>query len=81
MFLAIEQDAPKQVGQNVDNIVRLSLNVQSSNIIVKRNLHMFLEILKLRVENKPKCLGKTVLKMWSQKSTRSISFVLRIRQR
>ena len=27
--------------------------------------HMFLEILKYRIENKKSCLGKTVLKMWS----------------
>ena len=31
-----------------------------------RHLHMFLEIFELCKENKKNCLGKTVLKMWSQ---------------
>ena len=47
---------------------------------LQRNLHMFLDILESRVENKKDCLGKTVLKM-SQKSTRRPSFVQRIRRR
>ena len=34
-------------------------------------LHMFLDILEFTVENKKKCLGKTVLEMWSQKLTKN----------
>ena len=37
-----------------------------------RKLHMFLNILECRVENKNNCLGKTGLKMWSQKFTRRV---------
>ena len=36
-----------------------------------RILHMFLDILEFTEENKKDCLGKTVLKMWSQKLTRN----------
>ena len=45
-----------------------------------RNLHIFQDNFEFRVENKKKCLGKTVLKMWSQKFTRRNSFVPIIRQ-
>ena len=34
------------------------------------NLHMFLDILECRIEKKKNCLVKTILKMWSQKSTK-----------
>ena len=34
------------------------------------NLHMFLDILEVRIENNKKGLGKTVLKMWSQEFTK-----------
>ena len=44
------------------------------------NLHMFLDILELKVENYYISLKKTVLQIWSQKSTRITSFVPRIVQ-
>ena len=46
-----------------------------------QNLHIFLDILELRGENKNLSLGEIVLKIMSQKSTRSMGFVTKIRQR
>ena len=40
-----------------------------------RNLRMFLEIFELCKENKKKCLGKTVLKMWSQILNKIVALV------
>ena len=46
---------------------------------LRRNLHIFLDILEPKEKKEEKCLGKTVLKMWSQKSTKLVFFP-RIRQ-
>ena len=40
-----------------------------------RNVHMFLDLLEFRIENKKSFLGKTVLKMLSQKFLNRTSFV------
>ena len=45
-----------------------------------RNLHMFLDILEFKVENKKNSLGKTFLELWSLTFTRKTNFIPRIRQ-
>ena len=40
-----------------------------------RNLRKFLDILELQIENKKKCLGKTVLKIWSLICGKMAAFV------
>ena len=92
--LTVENDT-KQFRLNLfDNVVSdMWQNGLRKNFIIKfriqggkfwplRNLlHMFLGTIELRVEHKNLSLEKTVLRIWSQKLTRSTSCVSRIRQR